>query len=149
MKTMMVAFDAPLLLAITTTRRFITQELWLIPVDQVCCFQAAISKTRSSILSGEGLMRRQGRSPFLFCNLPEAIARFNQTPWQFHQLKQIPPGTAITACYYHKTPLYYSRIVAISAKRSMLFSGGDFLKTLSSILSGEGFDEGEQGESPF
>jgi hypothetical protein len=26
----------------------------------------------------------------------------------------------------------------------MLFSGGDFPKTLSSILSGEGFDESEQ-----
>ena len=34
-------------------------------------------------------------------------------------------------------------------QRSMLFSGGDFLRTLSSILSGEGFDESEQGESPF
>jgi hypothetical protein len=31
----------------------------------------------------------------------------------------------------------------------MLFLGGDFPGTLSSILSGEGFDEREQGESPF
>jgi hypothetical protein len=56
---------------------------------------------------------------------------------------------AITACYYHNTALYYSRIVAISGRRSMLFSGGDFLKTLSSILSGEGFDEGEQEDRRF
>jgi len=59
------------------------------------------------------------------------------------------PATAITACCYHKTAHYYSRIVAIFGRRSMLFSGGDFPGTLSSILSGEGFDEGEQGESPF
>jgi hypothetical protein len=31
----------------------------------------------------------------------------------------------------------------------MLFSGGDFPKTLSSILSGEGFDESEQGNRRF
>jgi hypothetical protein len=31
----------------------------------------------------------------------------------------------------------------------MLFSSGDSLRTLSSILSGEGFDEREQRESPL
>jgi hypothetical protein len=31
----------------------------------------------------------------------------------------------------------------------MLFSSGDFPGTLSSILSGEGFDEREQGKSPL
>jgi hypothetical protein len=31
----------------------------------------------------------------------------------------------------------------------MLFSGGDLPKTLSSILSGEGFDESEQGNRRF
>jgi hypothetical protein len=31
----------------------------------------------------------------------------------------------------------------------MLFSSGDFPRTLSSILSGEGFDEREQGKSPL
>jgi hypothetical protein len=31
----------------------------------------------------------------------------------------------------------------------MLFSSGDFARTLSLILSGEGFDEREQGKSPL
>ena len=34
----------------------------------------------------------------------------------------------ITACYYHKTALHYSRIVAISGKRSMLFFRRRFSK---------------------
>jgi hypothetical protein len=34
-------------------------------------------------------------------------------------------------------------------RRDKLFSSGDFPRTLSSILSGEGFDEGEQGKSPL
>jgi hypothetical protein len=45
----------PLLPAVTTSRRFITQEWWLISVEQVFSFQAAIIPTLSSILSGEGL----------------------------------------------------------------------------------------------
>jgi hypothetical protein len=45
--------------------------------------------------------------------------------------------------------VYYSRTVADSSRRDMLFSGGDFPRTLSSILSGEGFDEREQGKSPL
>jgi hypothetical protein len=39
--------------------------------------------------------------------------------------------------------------MAVPGRRSMLISSGDSLRTLSSILSGEGFDEREQRESPF
>jgi hypothetical protein len=52
---------------------------------------------------------------------------------------------AITICYYHKTVVYYSRLVANFCERSILFSSGDYPRTLSSILSGEGLDEREQG----
>jgi hypothetical protein len=52
---------------------------------------------------------------------------------------------AITTCYYHKPVVYYSRIVANFCRRSILFSSGDYPRTLSSILSGEGLDESEQG----
>jgi hypothetical protein len=52
---------------------------------------------------------------------------------------------AITTCSYHKSMVYYSRIVANFCRRSMLFSSGDYPGTLSSILSGEGLDEREQG----
>ena len=45
-------------------------------------------------------------------------------------------ANAITACYYHKTALHYSRIVAISGKRSMLFSGGDFPKRFHRFFRG-------------
>jgi hypothetical protein len=58
-------------------------------------------------------------------------------------------GRAITTCSYHKPAVYYSRTLAVSGRRSMLFSGGDFPRTLSSILSGEGFDEREQGNRRF
>jgi hypothetical protein len=52
---------------------------------------------------------------------------------------------AITTCCYYKSLVYYSRDMANSYRRSMLFSSGDYPRTLSSILSGEGLDEGEQG----
>jgi hypothetical protein len=39
--------------------------------------------------------------------------------------------------------------MANPSRRDMLFSSGDFPRTLSSILSGEGFDEKEQGKSPL
>src|SRR5580704_5038926 len=52
---------------------------------------------------------------------------------------------AITTCSYHKSVVYYSRALANSWRRSMLFSSGDYPRTLSSILSGEGLDEREQG----
>jgi hypothetical protein len=39
--------------------------------------------------------------------------------------------------------------MAYSSRTDMLFSSGDFPRTLSSILSGEGFDEREQGKSPL
>jgi hypothetical protein len=51
----------------------------------------------------------------------------------------------ITICCYHKSVVYYSRMMANFCRRSMLFSSGDYPRTLSSILSGEGLDEGEQG----
>jgi len=55
----------------------------------------------------------------------------------------------ITACSYYNSAFYYSRIMAVSGRSSMLISSGDSLRTLSSILSGEGLDEREQRESPF
>jgi hypothetical protein len=51
---------------------------------------------------------------------------------------------AITICYYHKSVVYYSRLMANFCRRSILFSSGDYPRTLSSILSGEGLDESEQ-----
>jgi hypothetical protein len=56
---------------------------------------------------------------------------------------------AITTSSYYNSAFYYSRTVAVSGRRSMLFSSGDSLRTLSSILSGEGLDEREQRESPL
>jgi hypothetical protein len=52
---------------------------------------------------------------------------------------------AITTCSYYNSGFYYSRTIAVSGRRSMLTSSGDSLETLSSILSGEGFDEDGQG----
>jgi hypothetical protein len=52
---------------------------------------------------------------------------------------------AITSCCYHNSVVYYSRLVANFCRRSILFSSGDYPRTLSSILSGEGLDEREQG----
>jgi hypothetical protein len=52
---------------------------------------------------------------------------------------------AITTCCYHNSVVYYSRLVANFCRRSNLFSSGDYPRTLSSILSGEGLDEREQG----
>jgi hypothetical protein len=46
MRTMVVAIDVPLLLAVTTSLRFITQELWRFPAEEVCSFQAAIFQER-------------------------------------------------------------------------------------------------------
>jgi hypothetical protein len=54
-------------------------------------------------------------------------------------------GRAITTCCYYKSVVYYSRDMANSCRRRMLFSSGDYPGTLSSILSGEGLDEREQG----
>jgi hypothetical protein len=45
-------------------------------------------------------------------------------------------ASAITACDYHKTALYYSRIVAICGRRGMLFSGGDFPKRFHRFFRG-------------
>src|SRR3984957_3381670 len=56
---------------------------------------------------------------------------------------------AITTCCYYKSVVYYSRTLANSCRRSMLFSSGDYPGTLSSILSGEGLDDREQGWSPL
>jgi hypothetical protein len=58
-------------------------------------------------------------------------------------------ASSITTCCYHKSVVYYSRTLANSSRTDMLFSSGDFPRTLSSILSGEGFDEREQGKSPL
>jgi hypothetical protein len=55
----------------------------------------------------------------------------------------------ITVCSYYNSAFYYPRTMAVSCGRRMLISSGDSLRTLSSILSGEGFDEREQRESPF
>jgi hypothetical protein len=52
---------------------------------------------------------------------------------------------AITICCYHKPVVYYSRMVANFCRRSILFSSGDYPRTFSSILSGEGLDESVQG----
>jgi hypothetical protein len=54
------------------------------------------------------------------------------------------PANSITACGYHKSMVYYSRTLADSCRRDKLFSSGDSPRTLSSILSGEGFDEGNK-----
>ena len=51
----------------------------------------------------------------------------------------------ITTLSYHKSAVHYSRTIANSGRRSILSSSGDFPRTLSSILSGEGLDEGGQG----
>jgi hypothetical protein len=59
------------------------------------------------------------------------------------------PASSITACGYHKSVVYYSRTLADSSRRDKLFSSGGFPRTLSSILSGEGFDEREQRKSPL
>jgi hypothetical protein len=67
----------------------------------------------------------------------------------FHKQGDGGRPNSITTCCYHKSVVYYSRTVANSSRRDMLFSSGDFLRTLSSILSGEGFDEREQGKSPL
>jgi hypothetical protein len=42
----LVEGESPLLLAVTTSRWFITQELWRIPAEQICSFQAAILQER-------------------------------------------------------------------------------------------------------
>src|ERR1700722_11230909 len=54
-------------------------------------------------------------------------------------------ASSVTACGYYKSMVYYSRTLADSSRRDKLFSSGDSPRTLSSILSGEGFDEREQG----
>ena len=55
----------------------------------------------------------------------------------------------ITTYSYYNSAFYYSRTMAVSGRRSMLFSSGDSLRTLSSILSGEGLDERKPRESPL
>jgi hypothetical protein len=58
-------------------------------------------------------------------------------------------SSIITTYSYYNSAFYYSRTMAVSGRRRMLFSSGDSLRTLSSILSGEGFNEREQRESPL
>jgi hypothetical protein len=79
--------------------------------------------------------------------LPEFIQEIGTMA--FPQATGCGAGASITACGYHKPAVYYSRTLANSIRRDKLFSGGDFPRTLSSILSGEGFDEREQGKSPL
>jgi hypothetical protein len=52
-----------------------------------------------------------------------------------------------TLSYRHQS--FYSRTVAYSSASAMLFSSGDSPQNASSILSGEGFDEVQPGESPL
>ncbi len=72
-------------------------------------------------------------------------SRVNQELRHFHKEGDAGVVGVITTLSYHKTAVYYSRTVANSGRRSILSSGGDFPRTLSSILSGEGLDEREQG----
>jgi hypothetical protein len=57
--------------------------------------------------------------------------------------------SVITTFSYYNSVVYYPRIMAYFGRNGILSSSGDFPGTLSSILSGEGFDEREQGESPL
>jgi hypothetical protein len=101
----------------TTSRPFVTQAAWRIPAKEVCSFQTAICCTRSSISSGEGL----------------------DESWQI-----AVNFCSITLCGYHKAAPHYSRTVAVAIIRGMLSSSGDFLKTFSAILSGEGLFDGKR-----
>jgi hypothetical protein len=56
---------------------------------------------------------------------------------------------AITTLGYRNRYFCYSRTVACSSESAMLLSSGDSPQNASSILSGEGFDEVQRGESPF
>jgi hypothetical protein len=56
---------------------------------------------------------------------------------------------AITTLGYRNRYFCYSRTVACSSGSAMLLSSGDSPQNASSILSGEGFDEVQRGESPF
>ena len=54
--------------------------------------------------------------------------------------------SVITTCGYYKTAaVYYPSMMPHFCRRSILFSSGDYPRTLSLILSGEGLDESEQG----
>jgi hypothetical protein len=79
--------------------------------------------------------------------LPEFIGKSEQ--WRFHKRGDADRTNFITTCCYHKSVVYYSRTMANARRKDMLFSSGDFPRTLSSILSGEGFDGKEQGKSPL
>jgi hypothetical protein len=65
--------------------------------------------------------------------------------WRFQSKGDAIGQSVITTCGYYKSVLYYSRMMANFCRRSILFSSGDYPRTLSSILSGEGLDEREQG----
>jgi hypothetical protein len=56
---------------------------------------------------------------------------------------------AITTLRYRNQSVCYARTVAYSSGSAILFSSGDSPQHASSILSGEGFDEVQPGESPF
>ena len=43
---------------------------------------------------------------------------------------------AITACCYYNSAFYYSRIMAFSGRRSMLFSSGDSLERFHRFFRG-------------
>jgi hypothetical protein len=68
---------------------------------------------------------------------------------RFHKKGDTGGAGVITSCSYDKSAADYSRTLANSCRRSMLSSSGDFPRTLSSILSGEGLDEREPGKSPL
>jgi hypothetical protein len=66
----------------------------------------------------------------------------------------IPPRVAyfdsfvsITTFSYYKSPIDYSKSIALPVEPSMLSSSRDSPRTLSSILSGEGLYEKEHGGS--
>ena len=56
---------------------------------------------------------------------------------------------AITTLSYGNQFICYARTLANSSGSAMLFSSGDSPQHASSILSGEGLDEVQPGESPF
>ena len=66
----------PLPLAITTRRRFITQELWQFPAKEVCSFQAAIFQRRfHRFFRGRDSMKANRRIAVLTFGLPEPLQR--------------------------------------------------------------------------
>jgi hypothetical protein len=84
-------------------------------------------------------------SPCCDGNSTWVSSALDKEPSRFHSEGDAGGVRAITTCCYYKSVVYYSRDMADSCRRSMLFSSGDYPGTLSSILSGEGLDEREQG----